>query len=341
MSKFICTNCGCVDRLQDIPTTEMFKGMDEEGVLDGNFPNMSKTEMMGQKSKDTILVSTGETYKYASDVRMLCSECNTGIWHGKFEKVMPTEEETLISLFSSYKAIEPFDHFPNIIAKEEDKYVISNDKFLSFYKLVIEYLTDAGELNENDDSGDFNFRETLVKHPKLYLLFNMLLEDVDKMDMPSLEDIKNLEDRANALTGLVFKLVKNASQDFYSGTWLLSIFMSVVAPTAPLEVVMSTQINCLHVAQNVKIGFFDLFKGDNARKIYNIVLKDEKVKDYLIPNAEEIVKTVDREVRKKPTNRNHWKNTQTPAERDEKIIAAAEKRERKRLKKEQQNGNKK
>lgn len=80
MSLFICDECGCVEN-----TNCCTIGV---GVNEG-FPNLRTMEMHGF---DEIYEQTGER----SVPRLLCSECNTGTWHGQFEKEPATEVEIIM-----------------------------------------------------------------------------------------------------------------------------------------------------------------------------------------------------------------------------------------------------
>lgn len=104
MSLFVCSKCNCVEN-SNLVTTNLNK--------DKSFPNMFKTEMMGNSSRDTFINDV--LYKNKEDVFMLCSECNTGTWHNEFEKVEATEDEIKLSYFSKYNMITPFDHDDNIV----------------------------------------------------------------------------------------------------------------------------------------------------------------------------------------------------------------------------------
>jgi len=81
MSLFICSECGCVENTN----LTMNYGVPR----DGSYPNLSQMQMHGFR---------GEYYKTGEreDVRLLCSECNTGSWHGEFPKEQATEAEIIM-----------------------------------------------------------------------------------------------------------------------------------------------------------------------------------------------------------------------------------------------------
>ena len=83
MSLFICDTCGCVDNTNcNNPPYDMSE-------IDTDYPNMHSMEMAGF---DTAYVETGIRSKRV----LLCSECNTGKWHGEFAKNKATEVEMIM-----------------------------------------------------------------------------------------------------------------------------------------------------------------------------------------------------------------------------------------------------
>ena len=87
MSKYICDSCGAVDDTEHI---HINLGSNNQK------PNLMSVDMMG--------------IDLCSDRHMLCSECNTGMWHGKFEKLPATINEEAISKFSKYNMVTQYDH---------------------------------------------------------------------------------------------------------------------------------------------------------------------------------------------------------------------------------------
>lgn len=81
MSLFICDKCGCVDN-----TSCNHPPYDMVGI-DPTFPNMHSMEMAGFREDE----DGNELPRVAS--QLLCSECNTGKWHGEFSKKKATAVE--------------------------------------------------------------------------------------------------------------------------------------------------------------------------------------------------------------------------------------------------------
>jgi len=83
MSLFICDTCGCVDN-----TSCNNPPYDNVG-LNPDFPNLHGMEMAG-------FGSDYEETGIRSPKQLLCSECNTGTWHGEFPKNKATEAEIIM-----------------------------------------------------------------------------------------------------------------------------------------------------------------------------------------------------------------------------------------------------
>ncbi len=80
MSLFICDKCGCVDNTS----------LNTDLTDNTNYPNMGSMEMSGFGKK---YEETGER----EDIILLCSECNTGVWHNEFPKEQATEIERIMA----------------------------------------------------------------------------------------------------------------------------------------------------------------------------------------------------------------------------------------------------
>ena len=82
MSLFICDKCGCVDNTNcNHPPYDMIG-------IDPDYPNMHSMEMAGFRYKED-----GRTSLPRVEPVLLCSECNTGKWHGEFAKNKATDVE--------------------------------------------------------------------------------------------------------------------------------------------------------------------------------------------------------------------------------------------------------
>lgn len=120
MSLFVCEVCGCVEDTNLV--------CNNIGYCD-EAPNMHLMDMEGC-GNGTLYVGKVMSYenKNQEDILMLCSECNTGKWHGKFtkEKALPVSLE--LAKTSIYNAITPYDHPRGSIVKNKNA-TGNNDKY--------------------------------------------------------------------------------------------------------------------------------------------------------------------------------------------------------------------
>jgi len=105
MSLFICQKCGCVEN------TALVCEKDGEG-----YPNIHLMEMLNNN-------------------QMLCSECNTGTWHGEFEKSEPTDLEKKYATLSEYNMCTYYDH---PVSFELFKELIKTIRADYFYEKLLE-----------------------------------------------------------------------------------------------------------------------------------------------------------------------------------------------------------
>ena len=54
------------------------------------------------------------------EIKMLCSECNTGEWHNEFEKREATDEEKLYASYSKYNMCTYYDHPEELFTNDPD-----------------------------------------------------------------------------------------------------------------------------------------------------------------------------------------------------------------------------
>jgi len=90
MSLFICMKCGCIENTNLI---------DRNVDTNKEYPNMHLMDMQVNANDDIDF-----------KINMLCSECNTGIWHGEFPKHKANDREKEVAALSKYNAITPYDH---------------------------------------------------------------------------------------------------------------------------------------------------------------------------------------------------------------------------------------
>jgi len=182
MGLFICRKCGHVedDRYCDegVVTTEDGK------KIDSNYPNLLLEEM-----------------KKSENCRMLCSECNTGEWHGHFEKRKPEPIEALVALFSRCKYITPEDHIVKLV---EDKNVTAGYNIEPvLYKMIKQAKGKVGQ---------HPLYVTYVKHKDSFNPKAVdMLDDIEDLFNPTEEDEKKIrEAKLTALGSYIEKLAEES-----------------------------------------------------------------------------------------------------------------------------------
>lgn len=106
MSLYVCHKCGGIEN------TTTYNANVDMNNLDPKYPNFHLFDMQGASTKDSLVEGKDgvvATFKKAGEVMMLCSECNFGKWHNEFNKRYATEDEKLLALYSYYNLITPFD----------------------------------------------------------------------------------------------------------------------------------------------------------------------------------------------------------------------------------------
>lgn len=135
---FVCENC------QTIECISLVNYVDK---LNNNYPNMSFLDMIGVTSNNYFMhpnlvfndidlnkfpapyyigaMDNVEFVKSSEQIYTLCSECNTGKWHGLFPKETVNGEDKILSLASKYNMLNLYDHDKNIVKiDKESKYGI-------------------------------------------------------------------------------------------------------------------------------------------------------------------------------------------------------------------------
>jgi len=171
MSLFICMECGCIEN-----TNLVSKNID----TNPEYPNLHRIQM------DGFNFDTPEI----GEVKYLCSECNTGIWHGEFEKREADDIEKEIASYSKSNMTTPADHPEGCIT---GGYHVG-DRYRLFVKL---FGKDVGRDNNK--------------------LFRIYLEDRMNFNIGCLYYLNDIVDKGFSLTEDDVKNAMSRSQ-IYSGT---------------------------------------------------------------------------------------------------------------------------
>ncbi len=140
MSLFVCMNkkCQCVENTNLVSKNI---GNNDE------YPNMHLMDMQGHG--DEVYVGAIMEYKFKNkdSILMLCSECNTSIWHNEFPKEKASVELLKLASISKYNAITPYDHPNGTIVKNEGSEWGNSDEYrLATPEEMAEYI------NKNKES---------------------------------------------------------------------------------------------------------------------------------------------------------------------------------------------
>ena len=157
MSLFICKECGCIENTNLVDRN-----------IDANkeFPNLCVMEM------DGFFFDQEER----GEVRYLCSECNTGTWHGEFPKEQANDIEKEIASFSKKGFTTPSDHPDGCLTGGFDNYHVDER-----YKLFV-------DIFGSDVSSENN------------LLFRVYIEDMFNFSVSCLEWLRDVKEAYGSLT---------------------------------------------------------------------------------------------------------------------------------------------
>lgn len=90
MGLIVCDECKCIEN------TNLTGVINRDNLKEG-YPNLSFMAMRG--------FNEAKIGDERGEIRMLCSECNTGTWHGEFEKRQATDIELALSELNSEREI--------------------------------------------------------------------------------------------------------------------------------------------------------------------------------------------------------------------------------------------
>lgn len=332
MSLFLCSECGAIENSNLVK-----KSVEKDGVaFNPFFPNMSLMEMMGNKSKPTMVVKDGETvvYKEAKDVVMLCSECNTGSWHGEFEKKKAEIDSYILpALFSRYNMLTKYDHLMGSVAYEtkdngEKKLVLTNPELFIFYKWAILLAEQMGK-----DVSKYNLMKEMEEDNKLFFIYRLYLEDSKNVVLPDLGTYVSYV-KMEDLTKMVANILDKESAP--SSAWLFINALTIIAPECNFKTAYSIYLEFNKISQSEGVPFNKLFIGKNLEKSLQYLLGHPDLVPFLSKDSKDVISKIVKRISSK-----HWKDSQSEEERQGKLKAAEEKRQRKLEKREKNEKNEK
>lgn len=122
MSLFVCMNpnCQCVEN-----TNLVSKGIGS----DDEYPNMHLMDMQGYGDEIYVGKVMSYQFKKKDEILLLCSKCNTSVWHNEFPREKASKESLQLAKISKYNAITPMDHPDGTIVKNEDSEWGNSDEY--------------------------------------------------------------------------------------------------------------------------------------------------------------------------------------------------------------------
>lgn len=197
MPLFICSECGCVENSHLVNKTGKDTIYKHNNSIPGEmepkfYPHMDLTDMMASYDHEDILLN-GRIYKGKNEIKMLCSECNTGEHHNEFTKTEPTELDKEIALYSKYNMITPFDHESGALIKCDD--TISEYQVWDKYRALHYAFRDLFKTKYTDHISDF-------KKNFFPLMYHVLMEDRMNFEVHGTYERTNWNDEYDVLLHL-------------------------------------------------------------------------------------------------------------------------------------------
>lgn len=299
MPLMICGKCGCIENthlvkdkpgvdVQYIPTIYNYTSVD---LKEKFYPNMWLQDMQGHYDEDIIV--DGIVWKAKDEIRMLCSECNTGKWHGEFEKVLATTKEIEVAKFSKYNMTTPYDHEEGCLTASPNN--TSGYKVHNSYRTLHHIFRELFNKEYTDNMSDF-------KDNLFSMVYQVFKED--KMNFIPYHnyqdtDWTNLHDVTNYIADCLVYLEETKSMTF------IKIYRAVFN--------MSPNRN--------KFSPFNNNSNNNISSLFGVC--GSTLNDLLDEMGNKNINY------SKP----HWKETQSQDEKNTRLLKAEEKRLRKKKKK--------
>lgn len=306
MPLFVCEKCGCLENSHLVnknllETKYNYRNMIPGEMVPEFYPCMDLRDMHGHGESNILL--NGQIWKDVKETRMLCSECNTGTWHGEFYKDTAMEQTKLLSTFSKLNYVTPFDHDNEAFVKVTDIDSTSDCGYIPNleYTYLHNLFKKTFDINYNTPISDGlkDLSKKLKPSPENYgmykklnsfsLLFNVFKEERENFHLylQGGFDHVNLDWEDPRDVSLI---ILDSIVDMNKANGLVKII---------LEYHNKEELVFLEMVQKYQMGFFN------------------KVNKKIIQGP------------KKP----HWKETQSETEKNEKLRKAEEKRLRKQQRK--------
>lgn len=317
MPLFICNKCGCIENSHLVNKSEPYISVvyNYNGDVSQFFPHMCKMEMDGYDKKDIIV--NGTVWKRKDESKYLCSECNTGHWHEEFTKSFPSENTKILSLFSKNGFITPYDQDDISYNRSDDNEECGYEPNLQYYYILKLYRKMIGDKNfkgsilkdlkrrSNEIVPSTETFKEFLKYGNFILFFDMMKEEEDNFHVTLQGDIRDDEDidwsdtRDVALILLDSVIDENKTKGLWKTLW--------------------TYYNQEDEVLRQKIFEYKTFKKPSSNMVSNI-------SHGIHNNTMSMLHKLNlNKFNQKP----HWKDIQSPDEKEKKLKLAEEKRQRK------------
>ena len=317
MPLFICNKCGCIENSHLVNKSEPYipTVYNYDGNENNFFPHMCKMEMDGYDKKDIIV--NGNVWKRKDESKYLCSECNTGHWHEEFTKSFPSEKTKILSLFSKNGFITPYDQDDISYNRSDDNEECGYEPNLQYYYILKLYRKMIGDENfkgsilkdlkrrSNEIVPSTETFKEFLKYGNFILFFDMMKEEEDNFHVTLQGDIRDDEDinwsdtRDVALILLDSVIDENKTKGLWKTLW--------------------TYYNQEDEVLRQKIFEYKTFKKPSSNMVSNI-------SHGIHNNTMSMLHKLNlNKFNQKP----HWKDIQSPDEKEKKLKLAEEKRQRK------------
>lgn len=331
MSLFLCMKCGVVENHSCCSSKV------ETDI--SNYPHMGLMDMQGYGDDIYVLDMNNEPvlFKEKSEVMMLCSQCNTGIWHNEFERKIPDadSDDVYLSKYSGYNYTTISDHPAGVVKRNGDgTFSLSSPKLKDFADWII------SGYNKHYKTNETNVFKIAKNDIRVRYILDLLLENMDSFECTVTERLFDEAMAGDAVYQLSLFAKDCIPDSRIANSKVISMLEryiaiarrnniqpeSVVDEFVQLErfVILSTQIERNHGRMSFEDNILEAIASLSS--ITGVKTNQDELKELL----ESVRKNSGMYSKhKKP----HWKETQSEDDKNEKLRKAEEKRLRKLNKK--------
>ena len=330
MSLFICEKCNALENHSCCSPNNI--------MPTSKYPNMHLMDMQGRGDTIYVLDNDGKEvlFKTNNAVMMLCSECNTGTWHGEFKKeiISKESEDMYIARLSRYNYTTIVDHDDKAVIRNDDGSLsLRNEKT----KTLIDWITDG--YNRKYNENEINLIKMSKNDIRVAWIVDIYFENPDIFNFSVIDRLFD-------------------DSDIGSGIYDFSLFAKDCSPTSSFVEMIDRYIKILSarekVYKNIEDEYIDFeryliveneIRKDNGLSFEaNLVNAINKLASVAGINLSNDASSYTDDLKKLMldfSNKNykhkrmvpHWKDTQSEEDKNLKLKKAEEKRLRKQQRK--------